>query len=116
MRHKNIQLIVYLCRKPDFMKSREEYIKQLNQVAPVLRQDYGVRSLCMFGSVARREHHAGSDVDVCVEMEPKYSLLASLKRFLELTLGCSVDVIRRHTHMNPYLISEIERDGIYIFH
>ena len=75
---------------------------------------FGIRSLRLFGSVSRNEHHEGSDVDVCVEMEPKAYLLVRLKRFLEQLLECSVDVVRLHKHMNPYLLEEIERDGIYV--
>lgn len=30
-------------------------------------------------------------------------------------MGCSVDVIRMHKHINPYLLDEINKDGIYIF-
>lgn len=55
-----------------------------------------------------------SDVDVCVEMEPKVLLLVRLKRFLENILQCSVDVVRIHKHMNPFLLKEIEHDGIYL--
>jgi hypothetical protein len=25
-----------------------------------------------------------------------------------------VDVIHKHPHMNPYLLNDIERDGIYV--
>ena len=27
---------------------------------------------------------------------------------------CPVDVIRMHKHMNPYLLKDINRDGIYV--
>jgi len=32
---------------------------------------FGVRSMQLFGSVARNEQHDGSDVDICVDMPPK---------------------------------------------
>ena len=28
---------------------------------------------------------------------------------------CPVDVVRLHKHINPYLLKEIENDGIYVF-
>ena len=80
-----------------------------------LKDRFGIRSLCMFGSVARNEHNAESDVDVCVEMEPDIYLLVALKQFLENLLGCSVDVIRKHRNMNKLLMKQIEKDGIYVF-
>lgn len=82
--------------------------------SPVLRRDFGVRSLCIFGSVARDEQNADSDVDICVDMDAKMFLMIRLNRFLESLLGTSVDVVRLHKNLNPFLKSEIERDGVYI--
>ena len=97
------------------MKTREEYISLIASHTDELRNDFGVTSMRLFGSVSRGEHGYGSDVDVCVEMAPKAYLVASLKRFLENLLQCSVDVVRMHKHLNPYLLNEIEHDGVYIF-
>ncbi|MCD7939328.1 MAG: nucleotidyltransferase family protein [Bacteroides intestinalis] len=96
------------------MKTKSEYIKQLQSCAGILRQRFGIRSLCIFGSVAREEQQETSDVDVCVEMEPKLYLFVELGMFLEDLLGCRVDVVRKHRNMNAFLKDEIERDGIYI--
>ena len=53
-------------------------------------------------------------MDVCVEMEPRILLIVRLQRFLEEKLQCPVDVIRMHKYMNPYLLKNIEHDGIYV--
>lgn len=97
------------------MKTKNEYIAMLNECHEELQSLFGVTSLCLFGSVARDEQHEGSDVDVCVDMQPNLFQHVALKRYLEKYLGTSVDVIRRHRNMNPYLKSEIERDGIFVF-
>ena len=102
--------IDYFCN----MKTKNEYIELIENQEDELMKGFGVRSLCLFGSVSRDEHVEGSDVDVCVEMEPQAYLMVRLKRFLERLLGCSVDVVRMHKHMNPYLLQEINRDGIYV--
>lgn len=96
------------------MKRKEEYIALIKAHAEELKAVFGIKSLRLFGSVSRDEHGEGSDVDVCVDMAPKIFLVARLKRFLENLLQCSVDVVRMHKHMNPFLLNEIERDGIYI--
>lgn len=96
------------------MKTKNEYIELIENQEDELRKGYGVRSLRLFGSVSRDEQIEGSDVDVCVEMEPRAYLIVRLKRFLEHLLGCPVDVVRMHQHMNPYLLQEINRDGIYV--
>ncbi len=96
------------------MKTKEEYISLIVSHSEELRSSFGIKSLRLFGSVSRNEHGEGSDVDVCVDMAPKMFLEVRLKRFLENLLQCSVDVVRMHKHMNPFLLNEIERDGIYL--
>jgi predicted nucleotidyltransferase len=96
------------------MKSTKEYIELIRSHADELRSTFGIRSLRLFGSVSRGEQHEGSDVDICVEMEPTLYLVVRLKRFLEKLLQCSVDVVRMHNHMNPDLRKDIERDGIFV--
>ena len=85
----------------------------IDRNSPVLRKEFGIRSLCIFGSVARNEQNADSDVDICVDMDAKMFLVIRLKRFLESILGTSVDVVRLRKNLNPFLKSEIERDGVY---
>ncbi len=95
-------------------RKRLEYIQMISKHADELRNMFGIRSLRLFGSVSREEQHDGSDVDICVEMDPHAFLMVRLKRFLENLLGCSVDVVRMHKHINPFLLQEIENDGIYV--
>ena len=96
------------------MKTTNEYIELIKAHTDELCRDYGVRSLRLFGSVSRGEQREDSDVDVCVEMEPRLYLIVRLQRFLEQLLMCPVDVIRMHKHMNPFLLENIEHDGIYV--
>ena len=74
----------------------------------------GVHIIDRFSCRRTNEQKEGSDVDVCVDMEPKAFLVVRLKRFLENLLQCSVDVVRMHKHINPYLLEEINKDGIYV--
>lgn len=96
------------------MKSKEYYISQIMAHAEEIRKNFGVKSLRLFGSVSRNEQKEGSDVDICVDMKPKMFLVVRLKRFLEELFQCSVDVVRLHKHINPFLLKEIEYDGIYV--
>lgn len=96
------------------MKTREEYIALIASHAEELQNTFGITSLRLFGSVARNQHHDGSDVDVYVEMPPKFSLIVRLKSYLEALLGCHVDIIRKHQHLNPFLLKEIKREGIEV--
>ena len=56
---------------------------------------HGAKKIRVFGSVARGDADAASDVDVLVDMEPGRSLLdmGGLLMDLQDLLGCSVDVV-----------------------
>ncbi|WP_242393293.1 nucleotidyltransferase family protein [Anaeromyxobacter oryzisoli] len=55
----------------------------------------GVRALSIFGSVARDEATAGSDVDVLVEFDRPVGFfhLFDVQEQLEALLGCRVDLV-----------------------
>ena len=96
------------------MRTAKDYIDLISAHADELRSQFGIRTLRLFGSVSRGEQREDSDVDICVDMDPSLYLLVRLKRFLEQLLQCTVDVVRMHRHINPYLLENIERDGIYV--
>jgi len=56
---------------------------------------YGARRVRVFGSVARGDADAQSDVDFLVDLDPGRSLLdlGGLQFELEALLGCPVDVV-----------------------
>lgn len=60
-----------------------------------LASEHGARNVRVFGSVARGEATATSDVDFLVEMEPNRSLLdiVGLRNDLSDLLGREVDVV-----------------------
>ena len=97
------------------MKSRGEYIEIIRSHADELRNRFGITSLRLFGSVARNEHHAGSDIDLFAVMPPKFYNYAAAADYLESILGTSVDLIRRHNNLRPFFLNQIDKDGISIF-
>lgn len=68
----------------------------------------GASNVAVFGSVARGEGHATSDVDLLVDLEPHRSLLdhIGLQQELEDLLGVRVDIVTRRG-LHPLL-----RDGV----
>lgn len=97
------------------MRTRNELIELLHSSDKLLTRQFGVRSLRLFGSVAREEHTSESDVDICVETEtPNPFPIIDLKEYLENLFGCSVDIVRFRENMNPYLKERIEKEGIYV--
>lgn len=93
-----------------------------SDVLPVLRslkvglaERYGVTKLGVFGSVARDEATASSDVDVVLEMQkPDLFYLVHIKDELENAIHTHVDVIQYREYMNPDLKRRIDRDAVYV--
>lgn len=78
-------------------------------------REYGIIRMGIFGSVARGEQHADSDVDVCVEMErPDLFTMVHIKDDLQRLFQRPVDVVRLRKNMNPILLQQIKRDGLYV--
>ena len=66
----------------------------LKQKNTELTKQFGVKSLLLFGSVARDEATTASDVDLLVEFNRPvgYFGLFALQDYLEKLLGCPVDL------------------------
>ena len=66
----------------------------LRQKKAELVGQFGVKSLSLFGSVARNESTVGSDIDLLVEFDRPvgYFGLFALQDYLETLLGCPVDL------------------------
>jgi len=72
----------------------------------------GVRSLALFGSMARNEAHPDSDVDLLVEFDPPvtFDRYMCAKFFLEDLLQCPVDLVFPETlkdWVRPYVEEEL---------
>ena len=81
------------------LQNSKQYLKR-DDVLALLKtyklslKEFKVKSLLIFGSVARDEADAESDVDLLVEFEQTVGLftLVRLQRYLEIILGCKVDL------------------------
>lgn len=74
--------------------NRDEAIDRLARALPQLKREFGVARAGVFGSVARNEATAGSDVDLIVEFErtPNFGGYEALKGRLAAVMGGDVDV------------------------
>ena len=97
------------------MKSQTEILNLLRRYKPTAQKKYGLTRIGIFGSVARGEHTADSDVDVCYEGHaPSLLTLDMIQTDLEQLLDCKVDLVRVRDNMNSLLRQRILRDGIYV--
>ncbi len=94
---------------------RQAILRLLNTEGPALRRKYAVKSLALFGSMARGDDREGSDVDVLVTFEgrPTFDSFMGLKLDLEDLLGRPVDLGTPDT-LRPEMRQGVERDMIHV--
>lgn len=75
--------------------SPEILLKEKREAIVEIAAKHGARNVPVFGSLARGDSDAASDIDLLVELERGRSLLdhAALQIELEELLGCRVDVV-----------------------
>jgi len=93
---------------------REKVLILLRSCLPKLRT-LGVRSVAVFGSTAREESSAHSDVDVLIEFTGRatFDKYMDVKFLLESTLGMPVDVVTPRA-LKPRMKPFIEQEAIYV--
>ena len=93
------------------MTAREDVLARIDRAAPELRA-HAVKELWLFGSAAREELKAGSDIDILVDFAAPVTLFefARLRRRLESLLGRSVDLVTRDA-LKPQLLEQILREA-----
>ena len=94
---------------------RDEAIAILREGRRRLRDDFGVKSLALFGSVARDEAKEDSDVDLLVDFDRPVGIfdLIQLQNHLELLLDRKVDV-GTFDGLKPRVRESVMKDRIYV--
>lgn len=95
--------------------NQDTLIQILKQKNAELTKQFGVKSLLLFGSVARNEATAVSDVDLLVEFNRPvgYFGLFALQDYLENLLGCSVD-LGTPDSLKPYIKERVMGESIRV--
>lgn len=77
--------------------NRDDILNRLRRLQPELRRRYPIREMGVFGSYARGEQSANSDLDVLVDLHAGIGLmeLAGLQQELSDTLGVRVDLVMK---------------------
>lgn len=90
-----------------------ETIRRKRDRLLAVAERHGARNLRVFGSVARGEADAASDLDLLVDLEPGRSLvdLGALLVELEAELGTRVDVVTE-AGLRPALRGRVLRDAV----
>jgi len=94
---------------------QEAVLQILKQKNAELAKRFGVKSLLLFGSVARDEATTASDVDLLVEFNRPvgYFGLFALQDYLEKLLGCPVD-LGTPDSLKPYIRERVMGELIHV--
>lgn len=96
------------------LQTREDILASLRELKAWLQTRYKVRSVSLFGSYARREQTAESDVDILVDVDPSIGLeFVDMADAIEQRLGIKADVVPIDALKLRYW-SLIEKDIIHV--
>ncbi len=95
--------------------NRQDVIDTIQVHSKELRENYGVSSLSLFGSVARNEAKSTSDIDLLVEFYRPVGLfgLFALQDRLEEIFKCNVDLGTMKS-LKPRIRSKITTEIIHV--
>lgn len=80
----------------------------------LLENRYKVRRMALFGSYARGDQKAESDVDILVDIDPSVGLeFVTLAEQIEELLGLPVELVSRRA-IKPNKLKYIEQDLVYV--
>lgn len=94
--------------------TREEALAILKRFKDLHGDEYELKAIGLFGSVARGSATDDSDIDVVFETDrPNLFRASRMRQELEAMMGRRVDVVRLRERMNPHLRQRILRDARY---
>ena len=93
----------------------EKIKKIVAEESEEIRSQYKAEIKAVFGSYARGDFHADSDLDLLVDVDTGATLLdlVGLQHFLEDRLGCKVDVVTRRS-LREELRASVFSEAIFV--
>ena len=86
----------------------------LYQLKPELQEKYHVKTLGIFGSVARNEMNSQSDIDIIVDFDQPVGIaFIDLANYLESKMKLPFDLVSQKG-IKPQYYASIEKEIIYV--
>lgn len=99
------------------MYTQKQILDFISKSKPMLREKFHVSKIGLFGSYARQEQSANSDIDLIVEFDENtkdlYDLKISIKQFFKDNLNLEVDLCREK-YIKPRYRKRILNEAIYV--
>jgi predicted nucleotidyltransferase len=98
------------------MTTKDQILSFISQNKKMLREKYHITRIGLFGSYARGEQKATSDVDLLVEFEENtqdlFDLKFQLKEFFRNKFGIETDICREK-YIKPRIKKTILKETVY---
>lgn len=97
------------------MKTRKEFVEILFSLKGELESRFHVKSIGIFGSVARNENTKTNDLDLIVDFSEPVGMFKflELQDYLRLVLNTDVDLTTPRA-LKPAIKQTVERDVVYV--
>lgn len=99
------------------METREDILEFLKANRKFLRNRFHINKIGLFGSFARSEQTAQSDIDLIIELDAPdadvYLLKNSIREFIASRFNRGVD-LAREKYLRPYARDAILKETIFV--
>jgi len=93
------------------MLTKHEIISKLTELKPVLRKEFAVKEIGLFGSFSDNSSTEESDIDILVDLEkPIGWKFFSLELYLENIFGRKIDLVTKNAlkhQIREHILSQI---------
>jgi predicted nucleotidyltransferase len=99
------------------MYTQKQILDFISKSKPLLRKNFHISKIGLFGSYARSEQSNNSDIDLIVEFEENtndlYEIKIAIKEFFKAGLNVDVDLCREK-YIKPRYKNRILNETIYV--
>ena len=94
------------------METKREIVHKLQEIKPILKKEYSVKNIGLFGSFVNNTNNSNSDVDIMVELEKPIGWnFFTLESYLEKTLNRKIDLVTKNAlkeQIKPYILNQMQ--------
>jgi len=94
---------------------RDKAIEKIKEIKHILRKNYSIKRIGIFGSYIRGDENKDSDLDILVEFERPIDIFKfiELEETLSESLGVKADLVTKRA-LKPFIGKKILKEVIYV--
>ena len=96
------------------MLDQHQIMQFLSSHKEMMRHEFGVRKIALFGSYAKNNQSEDSDIDIMVELEePDFMKWSGLLNYLKSNLFQKIDLITLGNHNSIHFLEIVKKEALY---